>query len=262
MSSLTKIFEKDTPNGLVELFLESYCGNWHISVVVAGKRMALNDPCRLTDADRRRRKLPHDAALSIGFAVFREPDATTIEKAFAQAKADAQTATDRAAAEAEPIGYVYEVGCDTSDTYRVLWDESLSSAVREAAEGRLGTDRIRKNLHAKDFQAIGEATGAAAIPVNLGIYWGFRFDRTGLDSLLALASERQAAKDEAKAAKVAGADAGRAAKFAEAKATGKPVVLGRWVEDCDGSVEECSTDICVRMAMPDGKTKTGRTHSF
>jgi hypothetical protein len=50
--------------------------------------------------------------------------------------------------------------------------------------------------------------------------------------------------------------------FAEAARTGEPVVINSWMEDCDGSVEECSTDMVTLCAMPDGTTKTSRSHSF
>lgn len=54
----------------------------------------------------------------------------------------------------------------------------------------------------------------------------------------------------------------RAAKFQQAKETGKPVVLARGSDECDGTVDECSLDIITVYAMPDGSTKTTRTHTF
>lgn len=66
---------------------------------------------------------------------------------------------------------------------------------------------------------------------------------------------KKAAKEAA--AKVAEAEA----KFAEAKETGEPVELDRRVEPCDGSAVECSLDIVIRYAMPDGTTKVKRIHT-
>lgn len=67
---------------------------------------------------------------------------------------------------------------------------------------------------------------------------------------------KKAAKEAA--AKVAEAEA----KFAEAKETGEPVELDRRVEPCDGSAVECSLDIVIRYAMPDGTTKVKRIHTY
>ena len=50
--------------------------------------------------------------------------------------------------------------------------------------------------------------------------------------------------------------------FATAKETGKPVQLERYMTDCNDPREECSTDIVVVYAMPDGTTKTERQHTW
>ena len=68
-------------------------------------------------------------------------------------------------------------------------------------------------------------------------------------------------KAQAKAAKEAEEQAEREAKFAEAKATGKPVALRRLAVNCDGSVYDCSTDILTWYAMPDGTTTKERIHT-
>lgn len=52
------------------------------------------------------------------------------------------------------------------------------------------------------------------------------------------------------------------AALEEAKRTGKQVVIQQTYTDCDGSVEECSTDIVTEYAMPDGTIKVTRTHTF
>ena len=51
-------------------------------------------------------------------------------------------------------------------------------------------------------------------------------------------------------------------KFAEAKETGKPVVLRRWSEDCCDPSEECSCDNHREYAMPDGSTKHEWEHTW
>ena len=67
---------------------------------------------------------------------------------------------------------------------------------------------------------------------------------------------------DAKAAKKAAKEAERAAKFNEAKETGKPVVLRRWSEECNDPNEECDIDNLTEYAMPDGTTKVERHHTW
>jgi len=67
---------------------------------------------------------------------------------------------------------------------------------------------------------------------------------------------------EAKAAKEAEAKAARQAIFDTAKETGEKQVLRSYATDCNDPKEECSTDIITVYAMPDGSTKTDRTHTW
>lgn len=62
-------------------------------------------------------------------------------------------------------------------------------------------------------------------------------------------------KEETEKARIAGI-------FAVAKETGKRQVLKSWMEDCNDPREECSTDSVTLWAMPDGTTKTTRTHTW
>lgn len=57
-------------------------------------------------------------------------------------------------------------------------------------------------------------------------------------------------------------DQKRADAFDEARRTGQPVVLKRWSEECDGSEQECDIDNITLYALPDGKTKKVRSHSW
>ncbi len=54
----------------------------------------------------------------------------------------------------------------------------------------------------------------------------------------------------------------RQAKFAEARESGKPVLLKQWSENCSDPREECSLDICRMYVMPDGSVKTERQHTW
>lgn len=51
-------------------------------------------------------------------------------------------------------------------------------------------------------------------------------------------------------------------KFKQAKETGKPVPLDKYVTNCDKTVEDCSLDLITIYAMPDGTEKTERIHSY
>ena len=50
-------------------------------------------------------------------------------------------------------------------------------------------------------------------------------------------------------------------KFKQARETGEKVELERWHEKCDDLSIECSLDIVILYAMPDGSTKTERVHT-
>lgn len=66
---------------------------------------------------------------------------------------------------------------------------------------------------------------------------------------------------KAEAAKTEKEEKIEAAK-AEAKATGEKVAIKRWTENCNDPKEDCETDIVTLWAMPDGTTKTTRTHTW
>lgn len=75
------------------------------------------------------------------------------------------------------------------------------------------------------------------------------------------APARKAAQQAERQALAAQEAALKQAQEAAAR-TGTPVVLARWVEDCDGTVVECSTDAYARLMMPDGSTRVERVHTF
>jgi hypothetical protein len=67
---------------------------------------------------------------------------------------------------------------------------------------------------------------------------------------------------EAQAEKVAKDEAETQAKFDEAKAIGRPVVIKTGSAPCNDPSEECNMDIVTVYAMPDGTTKTERQHCW
>jgi len=50
--------------------------------------------------------------------------------------------------------------------------------------------------------------------------------------------------------------------LAEAKETGKPVVIGHYTDDCNDPNEECSMDTITEYIHPDGKIRTTRQHTW
>jgi Zn ribbon nucleic-acid-binding protein len=50
--------------------------------------------------------------------------------------------------------------------------------------------------------------------------------------------------------------------FAEAARNGQPVVLDEYSDDCNDPREECSLDNVTIYAMPNGTTKTVRSHTY
>lgn len=66
---------------------------------------------------------------------------------------------------------------------------------------------------------------------------------------------------EAARAAAAEWEATRDAKFAEARATGAPVLLRRHVDACDGSAVDCSVDVVEEWSLPDGTIRRQRIHT-
>lgn len=52
------------------------------------------------------------------------------------------------------------------------------------------------------------------------------------------------------------------AKFDEAKATGKNVKIRTYMAECNDPKESCSTDVVTEYAMPDGRVKKERMHTW
>ena len=81
------------------------------------------------------------------------------------------------------------------------------------------------------------------------------------EKLADVRAARAAIEAEA-AAKTAQVAADRAAKFAQARTSGQPVVLTSYSVDCNDRRLECSTDIITVCAMPDGTTHEDRVHTY
>jgi hypothetical protein len=195
------------------------------------------------------------------------PDLAELVAAARAALAEAEARFAAEAEALEPVGFEVVYGCDTADTYRYLWPAGTDWDLIEARLKREDLpipDEIRARLKTEDWKRIAAETSAAPAPGGYTSYGGYRFDAAGLAAILALHADRKAEVDAAKARKAAERDAKTTAAKAEAKATGKPVELARWTEECDGAdgVDECSLDVCRRLAMPDGSIRISRQHTF
>lgn len=97
--------------------------------------------------------------------------------------------------------------------------------------------------------------------------WGYRVDEKTIAALgkeftYPAAVEHTRPAREAAEAKKQTAEAARAAKFAQARETGKRVELESYPDECNDPSEDCSLDMVTVYAMPDGSTKTTRNHTW
>jgi hypothetical protein len=264
-----KLYEKTTPTGKhVELFIQSNGDTtFGIAVDIDGKDHTWGQPQDLSEWHPKTRvfqKIPAEATLKVGTVLF-AADGPEILARFAAKMAELEAARQTRAAAIEPTGYLFEVGCDRGNTYRVLfaeedWDDGFE--VNEAVTARLRTDLIKRHVTLDEFRQIGEETGAKAVEPNMGIYWGLEFDASGFARLLALATERERTAEASRAAETAAKQDKEAAAIATARQSGKSVEISRWSEECDDPAEECSVDIVSRVAHADGTVKIHRQHTY
>ena len=129
--------------------------------------------------------------------------------------------------------------------------------------------RFREGEYLSDWTAHGEA---ATMLEKMGLAkwisgWGIAVDaevvsRLGTRFKLSEAEkiEKERQMVEERKARILSVE--RQAKFAEAKKTGKPVIISRRTCECDSRTEECSLDIVTTFAMPDGSEKVTREHTY
>src|SRR5690606_5875753 len=117
------------------------------------------------------------------------------------------------------------------------------------------------------YQVLGEAAELLAT-AGLARYisgWGYLVDEEVVRALgeefaypdaLAYAERRKAEKEAAAKPAV-----DRQAKIDEAKRIGAPVEIRRWTEPCADRQLECSLDVVIEWALPDGTTRIERHHT-
>jgi uncharacterized protein (DUF4415 family) len=136
-----------------------------------------------------------------------------------------------------------------------------------------GETPIRLRWHDGEYLSGHQVFGPAAeLLTALGLAkpvqaWGTLVDHQaakalGTEFLYAAAVEYARPAKEATAAKEAAKEAERQAKFAEARETGKPVLLRKWTTGCCDPKEECSLDIHYELAQPDGTVRREWHHTW
>jgi hypothetical protein len=128
---------------------------------------------------------------------------------------------------------------------RVLTLDQLTADIRKklsalGAVAVIGNLALKQDNYDRVMQAVNDAKSEAAQDPEYAAY--------------ITAKSQEAAE---RAAKV---QAELDAKFAEARATGEPVVIRRWMSDCHAKGIDCSFDSNIEYAMPDGTTKIEWSH--
>jgi len=159
--------------------------------------------------------------------------------------------------------------------------ESFNAAMTEARQIRVqgisrikaGEQKIKLRYHDGEYLSgyIVQTDYADELLIDLGVAnhvsgWGVHVEpklvaALGEEFTYAQAVEFARPELEKKQAAKEQRDVARAAKFAQAKETGKPVELDRWTDECCERDFECDLDIVTQYAMPDGSTRTERIHT-
>ena len=153
--------------------------------------------------------------------------------------------------------------------------KAIEKAKRDAEREEIkhGTIKIKPSYTDGEYLMGYEVFGQAAkLMEEIGLAdhvsgWGYHIPDKAVEALGTEFTYQEAVEymrpaKEAAEAKKAEKEAARQAKFDEAKATGKPVLLRQWMSDCCDRREECSTDAHYEYAMPDGSIKHDWTHTW
>lgn len=144
---------------------------------------------------------------------------------------------------------------------------------KEVSAIQAGEILIRPTYHDGEYLSGYKVSGQAAkLLEKIGVAkyvsgWGYHVSHSAIQALgteftYAEAMEYTRPAREAEAAKKAAQAAERAEKFQQARETGKPVEISRFMAECNDPQEECSTDVVTIWAMPDGTRETTRRHTW
>lgn len=113
-----------------------------------------------------------------------------------------------------------------------------------------------ERYHTQIWQAM--LNSSKRVPSAGGYRW-YEIPHEKLKEIISAAEGEQAARDKAYADKRA---AREAKAFDQARVTGEKSEIRRWSSPCDSEHEECSTDIVVEYAHPDGTKSKKRFHTY
>lgn len=113
-----------------------------------------------------------------------------------------------------------------------------------------------KRYHTQIWRAMQDASERD--PDENGYRW-YEIPHDKLLEIVASAEKKQNDRDKAHDDKK---HAQEAAAFDRARETGKKEEIRRWTSPCEDDDEECSTDIIVEYAQPDGSKSTKRSHTY
>ncbi len=155
-------------------------------------------------------------------------------------------------------------GWDRASEYQICYvvpddGEGYADWYKQANPHFVARESEAVTVDGKDVEAYTNRKGDGVLPQD-GVLWFIdELDKVAIiEGVERKATEKQTRKD----AEAAEAQAKVEAAFAEAKTTGKPIVIKSWADECDGSTDDCSIDIVTKYAMPDGTTKITRTHTY
>jgi hypothetical protein len=153
--------------------------------------------------------------------------------------------------------------------------KAAEKAAHEAQKQALrdGKTPIRLRWHDGEilsgYMPADQATSEVLVELGLAKYvegWGLYVDARTVEALGPEFSFAQASalcdSRKREVEKKAQQEADLTAKLAEAKETGKPILLRKWTTGCCDPKEECSVDVHYEFAMPDGTTKHKQHHTW
>lgn len=90
----------------------------------------------------------------------------------------------------------------------------------------------------------------------------FDIDDNQIQLLLSICKERKTGKENKEKEEEVTIERKKTELIEKAKIEGKSQKYAEWTEDCDGSVDECSTDIITQYINENGKFEYERTHTY
>jgi len=166
-----------------------------------------------------------------------------------------------------------EVNAAFKVSKKAIQEKIVAEKAQKIADLKSGKTKIKVSYHDGEYLSGYTIYGEEAellVELKLAKYvdgWGYLVNGELVKALGEEFAYEQAAefakpKLDTIAAKKSEKEAELAAKFAEAKQSGKPVEISRWMADCNDPNEECSVDVMTELAMPNGTVKTTRQHTW